>query len=370
MINIKDTFIKLTTKRYPHGKEDEVIELLPDYDFNKDDVGNYYIIVPKEDGSFSNTMFASHIDTVDRGSYSNRRWDVDLKKYVYENGKDDRSVKHVIKDDFIKTDGNTNLGADDKAGVVILLNMITEKIPGLYYFFIGEESGCIGSSSLSRLYEDLVEKGTLPKVNKCVSFDRKGYDSVITHQMSGRSASDKFADELSNRFNEYGFWYKSDSSGVYTDSAEFTDVIEECTNISVGYFSEHTSSEKQDIEFLELLAVVSTKIDWETLPIDRKVDEVYKGKKSKSKGRSNYYNNRYAYGDDYWDDDYGYGVYPGYNTTPSQSSSTSTSSSTKGSGMNQEPNDKHKVDYDMDEFDSWYNKQRQIGWTVDGKEED
>jgi len=44
-----------------------------------------------------------------------------------------------------------------------------------------------------------------------------------------------------------------DDGGVYTDSAEFVDIIEECTNLSVGYFSEHTTSEKQDIDFLELL---------------------------------------------------------------------------------------------------------------------
>ena len=41
----------------------------------------------------------------------------------------------------------TILGADDKAGMVILLYMIEKKIPGLYYFFIGEEVGCIGSNA-------------------------------------------------------------------------------------------------------------------------------------------------------------------------------------------------------------------------------
>jgi hypothetical protein len=45
---------------------------------------------------------------------------------------------------MISTDGTTTLGADDKAGVSVLIWMMKHNIPGLYYFFIGEE-GCIGS---------------------------------------------------------------------------------------------------------------------------------------------------------------------------------------------------------------------------------
>jgi hypothetical protein len=32
--------------------------------------------------------------------------------------------------------------------------------------------------------------------------------------------------------------------------AEFTGIISECTNISVGYYKEHTHAEHQDIEHL------------------------------------------------------------------------------------------------------------------------
>ena len=53
------------------------------------------------------------------------------------------SIKHVFDGDFIKTDGETNLGADDKAGVAIMMNLISENP-----HFIIFESGCIGSSSL------------------------------------------------------------------------------------------------------------------------------------------------------------------------------------------------------------------------------
>jgi len=354
MIDIKETFLKLTRKRYPHGDEDAVIELLPEYKFEKDEIGNYYIIIKKEDGTFSNSMFTSHLDTINRGSgYGVTTWSNGVRTTTY-NEKDDKSVTHVFKGDMIETDGKSNLGADDKAGVVIMLNMITENVPGLYYFFIGEESGCIGSSALSRRYEELVEAGTLPKVNKCVAFDRRGYDSVITRQGGSKCSSDKFADELAKRLNEYGFWFKGDSGGVYTDSAEFTDVVQECSNLSVGYFSEHTTTERQDIEFLELLSIVVTKIDWETLPIEREVDKVYTGKKSRTTTTtttpSSYVGNRYSMYDD--DEDYNY-----YNEYSTKALPAKTESK------------KDVIDYDMDEFDKWYHKQKLAGWQV-GVEED
>lgn len=342
MIDIKKTFLELTKKRYPKGTEDDVIKLIKDIKFEKDEFDNYYYIIKKKDGTYSNTMFTSHLDTVDRGSY-NKIWDEKERKMVYKNNDNDKSVKHIFEDDFIKTDGDSNLGADDKAGVTIMLNLISEKVPGLYYFFMGEESGCIGSSNLSRKYEDKVKENILPKVDKCISFDRKGYDSIITEQTTGVSCSNEFATKLSEELNNYGFWYKPDDSGVYTDSAEFVDVISECTNLSVGYFDEHTTYEKQDIEFLELLSIVLTKIDWESLPIKRDIASVnYKGKKSR------YVNSSYVYDDEY--DYYNYNGYYNYNKE------TETENDTHYNKSKNKVNDNNI--FDEEEFDKWYYEQK------------
>jgi len=361
MINIKETFLALTKRRYPKGTEDLAMEIvkdiLPDVEFTKDEFDNYYTYIPKADGSDSDTMFTSHLDTIDSGPYgwkSGEKWDTELKKYVKDPDApvDDKSVKHVFDGDFVKTDGETNLGADDKAGTTIMMNMISEKVPGLYYFFMGEESGCVGSSNLSRVFES---KGH-PTMNKCISFDRRGYDSIITEQTSV-CASDDFAKELAKRYNEYGFWFKPDPTGVYTDSAEFTDIIPECSNISCGYFSEHTKSEKQDLEFLELLAIVSTQIDWETLPIVRDKDKVYKGKKSKY-GRYGSWNSW----DGYYDDDpyYGYGTKPYTGKTKSKTkSSTSTSKVYEDDGNGNLVDKQSTTDFD---FDQWYGEMKTKSW--------
>lgn len=359
MIKIREVFLALTTKRYPMGDEDIAMglvkEFLPDINFEKDEFGNYYYYIPRADGTDSDSMFTSHLDTINRGPIGfgdGKKWDKDLKKYVEDPNakKDDMSIKHVFDGDFVKTDGKTNLGADDKAGTVIMMNMISENIPGLYYFFMGEESGCVGSSNLSRV----LESKDFPVMNKCIAFDRRGYDSIITSQ-SGVCASDEFAAELAKRFDEYGFWFKGDPTGVYTDSAEFTDLIAECTNISCGYFSEHTISEKQDLEFLELLGIVCTQIDWETLPIVRKKDKVYTGKKSKKTyGKSSYG----GYGS--WEnwDDYGYSKNTSTNTSTDKKPSTKTPASVtyKDNGKGPlEKVDTTKTDFD---FDAWYEEQK------------
>jgi hypothetical protein len=275
MIDIKETFLKLTERRYPYGKEDDVIKLLPEFNFQSDGLSNYFILIKKPNGECSDTMFTSHLDTV-TSAYG--------RTYDY--------VKHVIDGDFIKTDTNTNLGADDKAGMVIMLNMISNHVPGLYYFFMGEEVGGIGATSLAEEYTNRVKKGVIPKINRCISFDRGKYEHVTTHQSRVRGCSDEFANKLSKELNLYNLflsgttvledykWYKEfykpNDNGGRTDSHKFLDLIPECTNISVGYFSEHTIYEKQDLKFLELLSKTVLRIDWDSLPIIRTVDGDYK----------------------------------------------------------------------------------------------
>lgn len=240
---VLNTFLELTSRTCPHGHEDSLVsDIMVNFfpeDIKKDDYGNYFY----EIGKGSRTIFASHLDTVS-------------KEYV--------EVKHLIDvDNFVKTDGKTTLGADDKAGVTVMLWMIKNKVPGFYYFFVGEEVGCIGSGLVSK-HEDI--KG---KYDRIISFDRRGTNSVITFQSSGRSCSDKFADDLCDNLNATGLSYEKDTGGVYTDSAEFMDIIPECTNISVGYYKEHTINESQDINHLVSLAESCVLIDWESLVTDR-----------------------------------------------------------------------------------------------------
>ncbi|NBP57941.1 hypothetical protein EBU71_15655, partial [bacterium] len=243
---IKSTFLKLTSKTYPYGFEDDLVDEMTQLgifkDLTKDDHGNYFLKIGQ-----SRTVFASHLDTA---------------------CKNHTPVNHVIEGSIIRTDKTTILGADDKAGVTVMLWMIKHQIPGLYYFFIGEEVGCIGSGLAAKFYET---KGHFDRI---ISFDRRGTNSIITHQSSMRTCSDQFAKELASQLNTYRLNFKADDTGVYTDSAEFTSVIPECTNISVGYYQEHTFNEHQDIEHLYKLSQACLQVEWEKLPTKRDMTKV------------------------------------------------------------------------------------------------
>jgi len=262
---ILETFLRLTNRTYPYGTEEDLVKSMIEQgvfpsDIQIDKHGNYFYEIGK-----SRTIFASHLDTV---------------------SKDYTQVVHTFDGDIIGTDGKTTLGADDKAGVTVMLHLIKNEVPGLYYFFIGEEVGCIGSGLASKSIADF--KG---KYDRIISFDRRGTNSVITYQSSSRCCSDEFADSLAKQLNYSGLSYKKDDGGVYTDSAEFTGIIPECTNVSVGYYKEHTVNETQDIKHLADLANACLLVDWENLPTKRDMSKVeYKSYKNYGSNYSNSWN--------------------------------------------------------------------------------
>jgi hypothetical protein len=255
-MRVKRKFLKLTKYTYPYGTENLLKSHLPKR-YKEDGLGNFYLLI----GNKPSTMFTCHLDTACKKS---------------------EPVKHRFTEEYIHTDNKTILGADDKAGMVVLLSLIEKNIPGLYYFFIGEEVGCIGSGRVSQIWKNTEFSS---HINKVVSFDRRGTNSVITEQFYGTCCSNEFAFELSKRLNsvDNSFKFKPDPTGIFTDSAKFMDLVPECTNISVGYYDEHTLKERQDIVFLKKLCNAVSKIDWESLPIKRNPDDIY----------SNYYEDFY-----------------------------------------------------------------------------
>mgnify|MGYP003625562637 CR=1 FL=1 len=153
------------------------------------------------------------------------------------------------------------LGADCTTGVYIMLRMIEAGVEGLYIVHTAEEVGCRGSGYIVQNTPEVVYG-----IQSAISFDRYGYDSIITHQSGRRTCSNKFADSLADILN---LNYSQDEYGSYTDSNEYRTLIPECTNLSVGYFKQHTSKESQDLRFMEVVADACIEADWEALVIHR-----------------------------------------------------------------------------------------------------
>lgn len=257
---------------------------------NPDEHGNYIAIIYNKDGTFPEVCFTAHHDTVHR-----------------EGGIQLLSVE----DNLIKALGSNCLGADCGTGVWLILGMIEANVPGMYIIFSGEEVGCIGSSAMA-----VSKPYWTPSIKAMISFDRKGYSSVITHQLGGRTCSDEFANSLADILYDASHGdveMATDDGGAYTDSNEFIDLIGECTNISVGYFDQHTSRESQDVAFAYNLLEALISADWSALKFKREPGEIDPADYNyKSYSNTNgYWSNRDV---DLWDDPY-YSVQTTYGGT-------------------------------------------------------
>lgn len=156
------------------------------------------------------------------------------------------------------------LGADCATGVWLMREMIARKIPGLYVFHRDEEIGGIGSNWIAS-----DNRGFLAGVEIAIAFDRKGFNSIITHQ-GGRTASDQFAASLAPMLPGK---YSADAGGIFTDTANYAGVVPECSNISVGYENAHSEKESQNVSFAARLLDALCEIDQSRLVVSRRPGE-------------------------------------------------------------------------------------------------
>lgn len=207
----------------------------------------YGIEVKTADGKESDTLFSSHVDTVH--SVGGRQ----IPQY---------------KDGWLYKTDYRCLGADDGAGVWLLLEMIDRKIPGYYLFHRGEERGGIGSKEMSISHKDF-----LKRFKRAIAFDRRSTHSVITKQGGKRTASDKFATSLAEKFNavmplDFAF-FSPDPGGSFTDTKNYVAIIDDCTNVSVGYEHEHSSDERLNVDYLIALRDACAVIDWSSIETEK-----------------------------------------------------------------------------------------------------
>lgn len=168
--------------------------------------------------------------------------------------------KLQVKDDIIRSNADC-LGADCTTGVWLILEMIKAQVPGVYVVHAAEEIGCKGSSALVN-----DAPPWLDNIKAAISFDRYGTRSIITHQMGMRTASDDFSVSLAEAL---GMDMVADPNGSYTDSNEYASIVPECTNISVGYYDQHSSKETQDLNFAYELRDALISADFSALVISR-----------------------------------------------------------------------------------------------------
>lgn len=211
----------------------------------RDEHGNYHVWIANPDGTPSRMLWSCHTDTVHcTDGRQTLRYDpitgiVELSRKA-------------------RNRGSTCLGADDTAGVFLCMQMIAAHVPGHYIFHYGEESGGIGSSNLARESPELLEHAEI-----AIALDRRGTSDIITHQFGSRMASQAFASSLARELMRVdpSLDYAPEH-GLYTDTAEYAEIIPECSNLSVGYLYEHTDREilctRHTLRLLRALCALDT----------------------------------------------------------------------------------------------------------------
>lgn len=214
-----------------------------------DEAGNIHVDLRRDEQD--RTLFTAHTDTVHHNT--DKTSEADTINLVRIDG------------DIWRADGDV-LGADDGAGCALLMHMIECNVPGYYIFFRGEEVGGVGSGWLAKHGVSL-----LSQFDHAVAFDRAYEYDIITHQAGGRCCSEAFADALAEALttDDAALMFAPSSGGVFTDTANFTDIIPECTNVSVGYEFQHSDRELQNVAFLQRLAAQLLLVDWSSLPVQR-----------------------------------------------------------------------------------------------------
>ena len=247
--DLDELLTMLTYKRLAGSKTERkfIREYIRPLGVAQDKFGNLY----KEIGDKPSILWSSHTDTVHRNGGRMSLGFAGKQVGVSEN------------------DYSNCLGADDGAGVWLMMQLIRANVPGLYIFHRQEESGRNGSEYIAKNHSAL-----LTNIKFAIALDRKEYTSIITHQMSSRCCSEDFAKSLGEQL---GMGYKADSTGSYTDTASYVDLIGECTNLSVGYENAHQRVERLDLDFIFKLRDALMKIDPSKLAEKRKAgDKEYK----------------------------------------------------------------------------------------------
>lgn len=272
----------------------------------------------------SPVLFSSHTDSVHTSSGRQR--------LIYKNGvlkvkhpKPDAKAKPKTvtyswtdKDGKVQTGSYTTLGAsrnqclgaDDAVGCWIMREMALAGIPGLYIWHRQEESGGVGSAYIADNHREVLEG-----IKAAIAFDRRGFDDVITHQAGGRCASDIFAESLAGQLPGK---YRPCSGGVFTDTANYTELVAECTNISVGYDHEHT--ERESLDLAHALDVRNAMLDFDASKLEFRRNPGEKDYSSYgssnwgcySRGYEGYEENEKASSRDFYRDQHAKRNYPGY----------------------------------------------------------
>lgn len=201
------------------------------------------------------------------------------------------------------------IGGDDRCGTFALLSILASQLENnkqkpTMLFTTNEEVGCVGASVAA----NKIPKEMMAHIKFLVEIDRRGIDDCVFYNT--RNA------EFEKFIEGFGF---TKNRGSCSDISKLSPVLNVAsTNVSAGYFNEHTKSEYINVTYLmdTINKVINILNDDRTLNGDKfeyqpDPEPVYKydysNYSNKNKPKSKWTNYNYDYYDDY---DYLNGDFP------------------------------------------------------------
>ncbi|MBO5956722.1 MAG: M20/M25/M40 family metallo-hydrolase [Bacteroidales bacterium] len=261
------------------------------YTLTEDETGNIYV-APKSSKN-ANIVLAAHMDMVHTNGHPKQLY------YEEQTGK----LWAINKDKK-----QTSLGADDKNGIFVILEVYRtvkpDELPSVV-FTVDEECGCLGSSAIDeKFFEDK---------DHCIVIDRRNqYDLIY------KGSSTVYGVTTPPLFKTLNPQFKF-TTGSISDANQFSEFVD-CINVSCGYYNPHGSTEYTQVdELLETADAVKTFVlNANTTKTSKEANLEFLGLFNTT---TSYYNSWYntkssttttkkstkpsTYYEDYWDDYYG-----------------------------------------------------------------
>jgi len=187
-------------------------------------------------------MVNAHIDTVhsaDGPRYRKVREDDDAP--IWWHHFDEFNSPHTTKPKRVYCDTSKGvfwspdgLGGDDRNGVIACLDLAQRYTGDMVVFLCDqEESGCIGSSRFNYT--------TLPPISFNVTMDRRGNADLVTSiRHNQRLCASGWWDLAHPIATSYGY---KECNGASSDAQSIADQGISSINMSIGYYSPHTTNE-------------------------------------------------------------------------------------------------------------------------------
>lgn len=281
----KEFLAELLKTQSKSGKEYKVIELITKQlralkiSYEVDYIGN--IIATKGTGAVG---LVAHTDTVHSINKEPLNFYKDKKGNLHGYRK---VIKKKGKPKFIAS----GIGGDDKVGIYLVMKLSNELPNVRAFFFVQEETGSVGASSLDESY--------LEPCSYLLQIDRQTIKDIVTEYSGIKLINDDFEAKLKPLLKKY---HRKQASGLTTDVISLAmdeKVSVSVANISCGYYNPHTSQ-----EYISIKDVFKTYLFTKDL-IKALGEKEYPKVFDKIKYENNYWANIYGYAidDDYYDDD-------------------------------------------------------------------